>query len=103
LGVFTGLAVNGFPSEAQRFDLFASLTDSFGVVTVALSIIHMETNEEIYSQQMDVQFPDPLQVVNLRFRVRQLRFDTAGTFLFALSVDDHEIAARRVRVYQTGA
>jgi hypothetical protein len=29
-------------------------------------------------------------------------FDVPGTYLFALTVDDEEIAARRLRVYQIG-
>jgi hypothetical protein len=51
---------------------------------------------------MTVRFPDPLQVVNLRFRVRQLVSEAAGTYLFARTMDDQEIAARRVRIYQAG-
>jgi hypothetical protein len=62
----------------------------------------LEDDQEIYSQNITVDFPDPLQVVNLRFRVRQLAFDVAGTYVFALIVDEQEIAARRVRVYQAG-
>ena len=46
--------------------------------------------------RMTVGFSDPLRIVNLRFRIRQLSFDEAGTYLFALTVDDHEVAARRV-------
>jgi hypothetical protein len=69
---------------------------------MTLSVVHLDTNQEIYSQTMTVRFPDPLHVVNLRFRVRQLMFDVAGIYLFALLIDDQEIAARRVRVYQIG-
>jgi hypothetical protein len=68
-----------------------------------LSVVHLETNQEIYAQRMTASFPDPLKVVNLRVRVRQLVFDVAGIYLFALLVDDQEIAARRVRVYQVGS
>jgi hypothetical protein len=102
LGVFTGLAADAFPTAPQRFDVFAALTDGAGDVTMTLSAVHLETNQEIYSQALTVRFSDPLRVVNLRFRVRQLIFQVAGTYLFALKFDDEEIAARRVRVYQEG-
>lgn len=102
LGVFAGVAAAEFPTGPQRFDIFAALTDGIGRVTITLSVVHLDTNEEIYRQTMDVDFPDPLQVVNLRFRVRQLAYDAAGSYLFALTVDEQEIAARRVRVYQVG-
>lgn len=67
-----------------------------------MSVVRLETNQEIYAQQVTVRFPDPLQVVNLRYRVRQLIFELPGTYLFAPKVDEHEIAARRVRVRETG-
>ncbi|MCI0637476.1 MAG: hypothetical protein L0Y72_22390 [Gemmataceae bacterium] len=104
LGMFTGVAAESFPTERQRFDIFAALTDGLGDVTMTLSVARMEANQEIYSQTMTVSFPDPLRVVNLRFRVRQLIYEAPGTYLFALTTKDRdgevEIAARRVRVYQ---
>jgi len=100
LGVFTGVEIASVPTPPQRFDIFAALTDGFGDVTIILSVVHLDTNQEIYSQKITVRFPDPLQVVNLRFRVRQLIYDAPGTYLFALMADDHELAARRVRVYE---
>jgi hypothetical protein len=102
LGVFTGIAAETLPTVPRRFDVFAALTDGFGDVTMVLSVRHLDTDREIYSQTLVVRFPDPLRVVNLRFRVRQLTFDAAGTYLFALAVDDEEVAARRVRVYPVG-
>jgi hypothetical protein len=102
LGVFTGVAADRFPTAPQRLDIFAALTDGLGQVTMTLSVVHLDRNQEVYAQTMRVSFPDPLRVVNLRFRVRQLVFEEAGTYLFALMVGGNEIAARRVRVYQVG-
>jgi hypothetical protein len=100
LGVFTGVAAERFPTLPQRFDVFAALTDGVGDVIINLSVMHLETNEEVYARSMRVSFPDQLQVVNLRFRVRQMTYEVAGTYLFALMIDNHEVAARRVNVYQ---
>ncbi len=110
LGVFTGVAADGFPTLPQRFDVFAALTDGQGKVTMTLTVVHLESNQEVYSQGMIVKFPDPLRVVNLRFRVRQLQYTVPGTYLFSLTVVEKEhgketnveIAARRVRVYEAG-
>jgi hypothetical protein len=102
LGIFTGRAVESFPSPPQRLDAFAALTDGSGDVAITLSVVRLEDNQEIYALPMEVHFPDPLSLVNLRFRVRQLTFESPGTYLFALTVDDEEIAARRLRVYQIG-
>lgn len=102
LGAFNGIAATAFPTAPQRLDVFAALTDGLGDVTMSLSVVDLGTDEEIYSQPITLRFVDPLQVVNFRFRIRQLVFEEAGTYLFALTVGDHEVAARRVRVYQAG-
>jgi hypothetical protein len=101
-GVFIGIAVDSVPTPAQRFDIFAALTDGHGDVTMTFSVEHLDTQEVIYAQKLPVHFPHPLKVVNLRFRVRKLTFSAPGNYLFAISADDHEVAARRVRVYQRG-
>jgi hypothetical protein len=102
LGVFTGVAADSFPTVPQRFDIFVALSDGQGRVPMTLSVVHLDTGLEVYSQKLTVRFPDPLRVVNLRFRIRQLILDEPGTYLFALMIDDQELAARRVRVYQKG-
>jgi hypothetical protein len=100
IGVFTGMAVEHFPSGRSRFDVFAALTDGLGSGTIDLVAIRMETDEQVYAQSTNLNFPHPLQVVNLRFRVRRLSFPAAGSYLFTLLADGEEIAHRRIRVYQ---
>jgi hypothetical protein len=101
VGVFTGIAVDGFPSDAQRFDAFAALTDGLGDSTIDLIAIHLDTDRQVYAQSAEFRFVDPLTVVNLRFRVRQCSFPSAGAYVFALVVDGEEVAQRRIQVYLT--
>jgi hypothetical protein len=49
LGVFTGLAVEIFPTPPQKLDVFAALTDGSGDVTMTMSVVHLEVNQEITS------------------------------------------------------
>lgn len=102
LGVFTGVAASKFPTLPQRFDAFAALTNGQGSVTIKLSVVDLKTDQEIYAKSMAVDFPDPLRVVNVRLRVRELVYETAGTYLFTLTADGEEIAARRILVYDVG-
>ncbi len=99
IGSFTGVAIDHFPSVAQRFDVFAALTDGLGDATIDVVVTHLETERQIYAQSMQFRFPDPLKVINLRFRVRTCSFPEAGTYLFSLCVDGEEIAQRRLLVY----
>jgi hypothetical protein len=97
---FAGMAVRGFPSGPQRFDVFAALTDGLGDVTIDLTATHLETDQEIYARRLSLRFPDPLQVVHFRYRVFDCDFPAPGAYLFALFAGEVEIAACRVYVYE---
>jgi hypothetical protein len=104
IGIFTGLAVEQFPSDAQRFSVFSVLTDAQGDGQGKLAVHrlneHWLRQEEIYATQHTIRFPDRFAVVNFNLRVRTIRFPAAGSYEFVLFVDDDELAHRRVRVYQ---
>jgi hypothetical protein len=93
LGVFTGLAADAFPTLPRGLTSLPPLSDGLGEVTITLSVVRLDTDQEIYSQKMKMRFPAPMLVVNLRFRIRRLVFDAPGTYLLAPTVDDEEIAA----------
>jgi hypothetical protein len=99
ISVFTGLAVDGFPSPAQRFSVFASLTNGRGTGTIKLVASRLDTGEPVYEQRYPIQFPDPLLVVNVNIRVRSIRFPVPGRYEFVLLVDADPVAQRTIRVY----
>jgi hypothetical protein len=99
INIFTGLAVESFPSSPQRFSVFAALTDSQGVGRLELRGIRLDTGEQFYSQKYTIDFPDRATVVNVNIRLRNIRFPVAGVYEFLLLIDDHLMAQRRLRVY----
>jgi hypothetical protein len=103
VGVFTGIACKSFPSLPHPIDVFVVLTDGVGRVMLELVVSFLDSEEaqQINSQRMALTFANPLQVINLRFRFRQLSFPAAGTYLFELLVDEEPLCHRRVRVYQS--
>ncbi len=103
LGVLSGKSFESFPTGPQQFDVFAPLRDGLGSGKMTLRVVRLAAvNEEIFSQTWAVDFPDPLCVINLRFRFRYLKFNAPGIYLFALVVENEEIATRRLRVFQVG-
>jgi hypothetical protein len=99
INIFTGLAVEGFPSDAQRFSVFAALTDSKGDGHLELRAIRLDTGEQFYAQQYPIHFPDRAIVVNVNIRVRAIRFAVPGVYEFLLLVDGNLVAQRKLRVY----
>jgi hypothetical protein len=101
VSIFTGLAVEKFPSDPQRFSVFTSLTNGRGDGTIKLAANRLDTGESVYEQQHRIHFPDPLLVVNVNIRVRAIRFPAAGRYEFVLFVDSDPVAQRTSRVYAT--
>ena len=98
VGVFTGLSCDVFPSVPKPLDVFAALTNGCGSI-LDLQVIRLSTDEQINGQSSEVMFPDPLTVLNLRFRFRLLSFPEPGDYLFQLSHSGEVICHRRIRVY----
>jgi hypothetical protein len=98
VGVFTALACSQFPSTPRPFDVFAALTDGQGHVALDLVVSEIETEEQLSAQSLEQDFPDPLQVVNVRFRFRALSFPAAGNYLFELLAEGESICHRRLVV-----
>src|SRR5262245_28245689 len=100
INIFTGLAVERFPSEIQRFSVFAALTDGQGEGTIELAGHRMDSGELVYSQRHPIRFVDRRLVVNVDMRVRNIRFPVAGAYEFVLLVDGDLVARRALRVYR---
>lgn len=100
IGMFTGLEVDRFPSDPQRFSVFAALTDGLGNGRIEWVALRLETGEQVYAQNGTIDSPDRLKVVNVNFRVRGIIFPAPGSYEFAVLVDGDVIARRRVRIYE---
>jgi hypothetical protein len=96
------MAVEEFPSRPRPFDAFTSLTDGLGKVTLDLVAVHLDTDRECYAQTAEIDFPDPLRLINMRLRIRTCSFDAPGSYQFTLSAEGVEIAQRRLQVYLRG-
>jgi hypothetical protein len=100
INIFTGRAVDGFPSDPQRFSVFAALTDAEGSGTLELVGVRLDSGMRFYGQQHPIQFPDRGTVVNVNVRIRNLRFPAPGWYDLLLLVDGDLVAQRRLRVYR---
>lgn len=99
IGVFTGLAVEDFATP-QRFSAFTALTNGRGNQLIDFVGMRLDDGDQIYKRTYSVTFPDPLIVVNLSIRVRNIVFPEPGWYDFVLRAADEPIAQRRLNVYQ---
>ena len=100
ISIFTGLAVTGFPLPPQRFSVFSSLTNGRGRASIRLVVNRLDNGAECYQQVHPMDFPNPLMISNVHFRVQEIRFPVSGRYEFVLYVDSDAVAQRTLRVYQ---
>jgi hypothetical protein len=99
IGVFNGLGCSQFPSTPRPIDVFAALTDGQGQGDFSLTVTHLETEYEIARQEMTMMFPDPLRVVNFRFRFQNLSFPKPGVYVFELFAEEEALCHRRILAF----
>lgn len=97
-GIFTSVVCGQFPSTPQPFDVDAAITDGQGHVTLDLVVSRLDTAEAVAAYSMEQDIPDPLHVVNVRFRFRAMSFPESGQYLFELLADGEAICRRRLHV-----
>lgn len=102
ISLFSGIAVRELPAASAPFSVFASLTDGQGRGRIGLQVEYLKNGNTIYQQEREIQMPSPLLVVNVHFRIRQIRFPGEGEYGVNLLVDDELLARRRLRVYTSG-
>jgi len=103
IGIFTGLAVESFPSDPQRFSVFSSLIDGEGRGRIEVTITSDESGEMIHTLRSGISIPDRLTAVNAAFRLRRVQFPESGVYSIHLLIDGELIAQRRIRVYTDDA
>jgi hypothetical protein len=99
VNTFSGIRTAEFPFVPLPFCVFAILTDGEGDAEISLTVTRLETDEEIYTFERTVHFPDRLTEVQILFRVTGCCFPAAGEYLFTLLVDREWVAQHRIQVY----
>jgi hypothetical protein len=95
---FTRVRVRDFPAEWQRLAVLAVLTDGLGEATVSLTVSRQDTLEEVFTQENQVRFADPLQEVRILFRLNRVSFPVPGPYQVTLLLDNELVAHRVIQV-----
>jgi hypothetical protein len=99
VGIFLARKMDAFPSEPASFSAFVPLIDGSGTGTIELVTVRLATDEHVYSQKGQINFPHRFAVINAHFRINKIRFPEPGPYAFMILVDGDLITQRRVDVY----
>jgi hypothetical protein len=82
IGIFDHVHTSHLPGLVNELNVFVSLTDGHGSPDAELRCVNAVTGEELFRTEGEVEFPDPLSVVDLHFRFQGCEFPDEGEYRF---------------------
>ena len=98
LGIFNQVMVREFPGKHEHMHVYVSLVNGHGKARAALSLRCDEGTREVFRAQGEIEFPNPLAVVEMDFEIRRLLLPKAGEYQLELTCNDEIVAIRPFRV-----
>jgi hypothetical protein len=102
IGLFDRVETTALPCVLSELNLYACLTDGHGRITMTVACIEASDGEEIFRGQSEVEFIDPLQVVELHFVFPHVAFPREGQYRFQLWAEGEIIRERKFFVSFVG-
>ncbi len=99
VGIFQGLHSAAFPSTSRSFTVYAALYDGIGQGRMEVEIVHLQSEQDVFSLARSFTFPGRYVVLNLVIPVTCV-FPASGKYSLALRLDDEVIAQRTLEVFQ---
>ena len=103
VGLFNLIAAPSFPCVHRGLHVYVSLTNGHGKAQAELRLVLRETNQVIGRLHGEVQFPDPLAVVEMDYELPEINFPREGLYSFDLYCDGILIGARPFRMVRSAA
>lgn len=82
IGIFDEVHTTSLPSLINELNVFVSLTDGHGSPGAELRCVNAATEDELFRTTGEIEFPDPLTVVDLHFRFQGCEFPDEGEYRF---------------------
>jgi len=98
IGVFSVMQATKYPCFCQAICIFAAFTNGRGAQTIELRCVCAESMETIMRIERDLEFTDPLQIVEASFVLRGCTFPEPGLYSFELRCDEELLAETRCRL-----
>jgi hypothetical protein len=98
IGLFDAIATNSLPCVVNELHVFLVLTDGYGVAKLRLRCARADTDEELFHTVQDVQFPDPLAVVEINMGFCGCEFPEPGEYRFQLYAGNSLLCERKFHV-----
>jgi len=98
IGLFDHVHTSHLPSLINELNVFLSLTDGHGLRSAELRCVYSTSEEELFRTEGEVEFPDPLSVVDLHFRFQGCEFPDEGEYRFQFFCEGELLRERKFHV-----
>ena len=98
IGIFDHVHTSVLPNVVNELNVFVSLTDGRGTPPAELRCVNAETEEVLFQTTGEVEFRDPLTVVDLHFRFQGCEFPQEGEYRFQFFCDGDLLRERKFYV-----
>ncbi len=95
IGLFSVIRANSFPCTHPSLHVYVALTNGHGKYQTDLRFISLEDNKIIAGMRGPLEFPNPLQVVEINVCWQQLRFEKAGEYVVQVLCDNAPVGERK--------
>lgn len=98
IGLFDAIAASSLPCLVNELFVFVALTEGHGDQMIHLRCVKASSNEELFDTETEVNFPDPLSVVEVNFGLCGCEFPEVGEYRFQLFANDSLLCERKFHV-----
>jgi hypothetical protein len=98
IGLFDAIATNVLPCSVNELHVFLALTDGYGTLKTRLRCARASSDEELFTTEQEVTFPDPLTVVEMNLGFCGCEFPEAGEYRFQLYAGQNLLCERKFHV-----
>jgi hypothetical protein len=98
IGIFDQVETASLPCVLHELHIYLSLTDGHGRLSMTVVCVGDEGGEDLFRGDADVEFSDPLQVIELQFIFPNARFPRAGEYRIQLSALGQVLRERKFLV-----
>jgi hypothetical protein len=101
LGVFNRINALHFPARHPPVSVYVALTDGYGSVELELCLVRIaDENRPLFSSEFQVEFDNPLDVIETNHVVPAVRFPAPGDYRWQVGCQGEILCERRLIVSQ---
>ena len=98
IGLFSIIRANSFPCTHPLMHVYIALTNGHGKYQTEVRFVSLEENKPIMGMIGELNFQNPLQVVEMNLCWQRLNFETAGDYEVEVLCDGDRVGARKFMV-----